>query len=379
MHGPPSAAIESTALAARRLAAIDRLVARAAREIQPLATVTPIDVRRERDRLVGEWLAGRHSAPRWRYAPRDHDEIRSALDSAERRLAPSVDTALESLYLGKIRELSLEAAICASVGTRHVGRLARERFAPEAEGVSAIASALCARWLDECDGPSPPARLTASDDPHPESLLSQMRQAVGRLRLPFAVLPTPALASLAATGERVILIATGRAISRDDTARVVAHEIEGHALPRTRSLEAHSVLFRAGTARGVDHQEGRALLIEERAGLLGRRRRRHLAARHRAVEAMLDGASFPDVARTLVDAHGIEPSEAVVVAERAFRGGDGQCPGLGRERVYLESFIQVRAHLEASPDDEQVLASGQVALAAIEALRPLMPAAREHR
>jgi hypothetical protein len=379
MHGPPPAAVDTTAPASRRLADIDRLVVRAAREIQPLATVTPIDVRRERDRLVGELLAGRRPVPRWRYVPRGHDELRRALDAAERRLAHRVEGALEGLYLGKIRELSLEAAICASAGTRRIGRLARERFAPETEGVSAVASALCTRWLDEIGRPSTPERLTTSDDPHPESLLSQMRKAVGRLRLPFAVLPTPGLASLAATGERVILIATGRALSPEDTARVVVHEIEGHALPRTRSLEAHSALFSAGTARGVDHQEGRALLIEQRAGLLGQRRRRHLAARHRAVEAMLDGASFPDVTRTLVDAHGIEPSEAVVVAERAFRGGDGQCPGLGRERVYLESFVQVRAHLEASPDDEHVLASGQVALAAIEALRTLTPAPQEHR
>ena len=62
------------------------------------------------------------------------------------------------------------------------------------------------------------------------------------------------------------------------------------------------------------------------------------------------------------------------MAERAFRGGDGSSPGLGRERVYLESFVRVRAHLAAHPDDEAVLASGQIALEAIETLRPLTPA-----
>jgi hypothetical protein len=44
-------------------------------------------------------------------------------------------------------------------------------------------------------------------------------------------------------------------------------------------------------------------------------------------------------------------------------------PGLGRERVYLESLVRVRAHLEAHPEDEPVLASGQVALDALGAIR----------
>jgi hypothetical protein len=153
----------------------------------------------------------------------------------------------------------------------------------------------------------------------------------------------------------------------------VLHEIEGHARPRTRSLEAESTLFSAGTARGVDDQEGRALLLEARAGLLGPRRRRQLAARHRAVTAMLEGASFADVSKALIDVHGLDASDAVVVAERAFRGGDGERPGLGRERVYLESFVRVRAHLERHPEDEQVLECGQVAVDAVDTLRPFAP------
>jgi hypothetical protein len=210
-----------------------------------------------------------------------------------------------------------------------------------------------------------------SDDPDASSLLSRMRAAVGDLRLPFTVVPTPTLASLAATGERVILVATGRAVTEEDTRRTVLHEIEGHARPRARSLRAASALFSAGTARGVDDQEGRALLLEERAGLLGPRRRRQLAARHRAVEVMLDGAPFAEVARSLVDSHGLDAGE--VVAERAFRGSDGEHPGLGRERVYLECFVRVRAHLASRPEDEHILESGQVAVDAVEALRPFAP------
>jgi hypothetical protein len=177
------------------------------------------------------------------------------------------------------------------------------------------------------------------------------------------------LAPLAATGDGVILVAPGRPVAAEDAARTVLHEIEGHARPRARAAEVPLAIFRAGTARGVDDQEGRALLLEERTGLLGSRRRRQLAARHRACEAMAGGASFADVAPTLVREHGLDPFQAVVVTERVFRGGDGVRPGLGRERVYLEALVRVRAHLEAHPEDEAVLATGQVAVEAAAALR----------
>jgi hypothetical protein len=84
---------------------------------------------------------------------------------------------------------------------------------------------------------------------------------------------------------------------------------------------------------------------------------------------MLDGATFGDVARMLVDAHGLDAADAVLVAERAFRGHDGVRPGLGRERVYLESLVLVRQHLARRPQDEDVLACGQVAVESCESLR----------
>jgi hypothetical protein len=135
-------------------------------------------------------------------------------------------------------------------------------------------------------------------------------------------------------------------------------------------MGARLTIVRAGTARGVDDQEGLALLLEERAGWLGPRRRRQLAARHRAFEAMAAGGAFSDVAETLVRVHGLDAPHAVAVAERVFRGGDGKRPGLGRERVYLEAYVRVGAHLAEHPADEEVMAAGQIAVHAAPVLRP---------
>ncbi|MDP8999973.1 MAG: flavohemoglobin expression-modulating QEGLA motif protein [Myxococcota bacterium] len=346
---------------------IERLVAHAAREVQMLAALTPLQAYRERQRLVGAIQSGKPALPRWTYAPVAHADLRSALAAAERVLARGGEP-LQLLYLGRVRELSLEAALCAAAGTHDVAELARERFAAGDPDIVRGALELCDAWLVEPSVPTAGSHLV-SDDPHPRSLLSQMRQAVSKLRLPFEVVARRSLAPLAATGERVILVAAGRLVHEEDAVRTVLHEVEGHARPRARSQDSPMALMQIGTARGVDDQEGRALLLEERAGMLGHRRRRQLAARHRAVQAMLAGASFADVASMLIEAPGLDPVDAVVVAERAFRGSDGTRPGLGRERLYLESFVRVRAHLGARPEDEAWMSAGQVASDAVKTLR----------
>jgi len=354
---------------------IERLLTRAAHEVRVLSALTPTNAQAERARLTGELRAGRRSSPRWTYAPRPHEELRRALDAAERILEQGERTPVETLFLDRARELALEAAMCASAGRPELARLARARFEPHAPRVARTASELCAAWLAEAPVREPGAQR-ASNDPDARSLLSLMRAGVGRLRLPFTVVESPWLAPLSATGERVILVATDRLVTDEDARRTVLHEIEGHACPRAQSVHAPSPIFRIGTARGTDDQEGRAVLLEERAGLLGTRRRRQLAARHRAVEAMLEGASFADVTGTLVNLCALESADAVIVAERAFRGSDGAHSGLGRERVYLESLVRVREHLTAHPQDDAVMASGQIAVGALDTLRAHLAADR---
>jgi len=351
--------------------AVARLVLLAAREVKLLASFTPVDAHRERERLVEALRGGQPVSPRWRYAPLAHDDLRRVLDSAERAFADEAETPCDRLYLERLRELSLEAELCAAAGTPQVGKLARQRFAPADVSVARRASGLCASWLDEPVQETSGATM-ASDEADPRSLLSRMRAEVGRRHLPFKVVTHATLAPLAATGDGVILVAPGRPVTEEDATRTVLHEIEGHACPRARAQDAPLALLRAGTARGADDQEGRALLLEERAGLLGAGRRRQLAARHHACEAMASGATFADLAPALVRDHGLLPLQAVVVAERVFRGGDGVQPGLGRERVYLEALVRVRSHLERQPADEVILAAGQVAVDAAHTLSGLL-------
>ncbi len=359
----------------------ERLLIEAVRSVRLLGSVVPRNAPQERARIISALESGQPVNPRWTYARTDHTLLRKALARAGQSLAAEAHP-FAQLYAARARELEVEAALASEAGTAVLGALARARFrslSPQAAGEATI---LARKWMAEGHEDAPkgstaaqgdrPEELLPSDAPVPGSLLTRMREEVSRLGLPFAVVVQPSLSALAATGESHILIAAGRMTRHEDVERTVMHEIEAHAIPRTRAAHARLAIFQIGTARGIDDQEGLALVLEERGNYLSPRRKRELAARHLAVEAMDGGATFADALGALVKEHGLSVPDAVLVAERAFRGGDGTSPGLGRERIYLEAFLRVGDHLRKKPTDEGILTSGQVSLDAIPVLGPLV-------
>ena len=357
-------------------ASADRLLARAMRETKLLGVATPLDAPAERARLTEAFEAGRPTRPRWSYAPmREAHAVARALEGmaseVERDASP-----LGLAYATRARELALEASMAGAVGTASLGELARTRFtSPPA--IAGRASELAEAWLqsrglharaqaaEAGHAPGQAAEECASDSDDPRSLVSRMREEIGRHRLPFNVIAQRSLLPLAATGERTIWVAADRLLSPEEVERTVLHEVLGHARPRALAARQRLGLFAIGTAHGSDDQEGYALVLEERHGFLGQARRRELALRHRVVELMDRGAELVDAVTALVRDHGVTPRRAVATAERAFRGGDGTTPGLGRERVYIASFTAVAARLAEAPEDERVLGAGQVALDAL--------------
>ena len=143
------------------------------------------------------------------------------------------------------------------------------------------------------------------------------------------------------------------------------HEIHGHALPRARPRHEPLGLFAVGTAGGSDDEEGRALLLERRAGCLGAHRRAELARRHLAATALRNGADFSETVRLLLATES-SIDEALAIAARAHRGG-----GLGREIVYLTALARVGRILEVDPDVETWMERGRIAAHAVPILRTL--------
>jgi hypothetical protein len=263
----------------------------------------------------------------------------------------------------------------AAVGTPRLGQLAALRFAettPAEKEDGALADRLAEKWTGASapDAGHEPEHRT-SDAADPESLVSLMAAEVGRLRLPMRIVVEPGLASLGATGDGVIFIAENRHVTASDAARTVHHEICGHALPRCNALGEPLGIFAIGTARGLDDQEGRALLCERRAGHFDARRKRELGLRHLAARATFAGADWAETVRLLLD-RGASIKTSIRIAARVTRGGAAGTfagasgaseGGLGREIVYLPAMLRIERAMRAPGGDalEGVMARGRVA------------------
>ncbi len=354
---------------ARELRPASTLLESAARQVRLLGAATPLNLVEERRRLATALACDAPARPRWRYASCDLAALRGDLARLV-RLLDGRSEALARLTCERAEELELECALSAAVGTRAFAPLARRRFVPEPEADPGLVFAR--RAIGTAAAARPVGPSLATDDPSPGSLASRMRAELGARRLPFSVRVVRGLSALAATGERHVLVAAGRRTSGADVERTVLHEIGGHVVPRVRARSAPLALFRFGSARGTDDQEGYALTLEERGGFLDAARARELAARRLVVDHALRGASYEDAARALLHDHGFGAEDAARIAERTYRGGQGEGLGLARDRAYLEAWLRVREALSTTPALEDVLSLGQVSLDAARTLQPLV-------
>lgn len=312
-------------------AGVERLAASA-----PLVgAATPSNLDAELARLRAARAAGARLAPAFVYASRPIDEgAVDTLDQLADQLAPLGGPALA--LVDRAREVALELRIAIAVGTPALRALAAQRFTSDARDdarARAWAALDVATGLGALSSPDA-AAVPSCDEGDPRSLVSAMRSAIGERRLPVRVVLRGDMASLAATGDGVVFVARGRLLDDRDVKRTVLHEVDGHVAPwAARRAKAPPGARVAGE---VDAEEGRALLLEHRAGLLDARRRKQLGLRHEAARMAHEGAGFVEIALAL-EALGATPHDAIGGAARALRGG-----GLGRERVYLPWLWRLR-------------------------------------
>jgi hypothetical protein len=340
---------------ARRLKQIETRVAL-------LDRVRPLGFSAELARLTQAFQAGQRPAPVFDYGPRaELGDVRRELEGLARALGD--DAAEPRLLAERALELELEASLAEHVGQADFAELARRRFAlPEEPGA---ARKLAEQFLT-APGTTNVAEncevLHDSDDVRdPKSLWSEVSRRLQAERWPVRVEIVPGLVSLAAVADGVVRIRAGARLGATVTRRIALHEVEGHVRPRMLGQQLGGVFF-AGSARASEDEEGRAILLEERAGLLDVERRKELARRYLAAESLRQGADFWETV-TLLGQRGASLAQAIELACRVHRGG-----GLGREIIYLLGYQRVATALAVSPELEVVLESGRVSISAAQAL-----------
>jgi hypothetical protein len=342
----------------------ERLLSRAERSIRLLDRLVPENLAAERERLARALLQGRFAEPRFVYAVAPEVEaLRPFLTSLASTL-PSFG-ALGQLYAERALELELEAALVGAVGRAEFRALAVERYSPPRVIPAVDSDGLAAAWLGAAEPEIETESFFSDDLSHPSSLVSLLNARIGALRLPVRIELRPLLPTVAAAGDGFVAVRPGVRLSALEAARIAVHELSGHVEPRLAAQREALGIFRVGSRAAGDEEEGRALLLEERAGLLHPARRRDLALRHSAALAVRGGASWFELVRGL-ETQGVARARALELALRVLRGG-----GLGREIVYLPSYLQLRAEFAREPSLERYFERGRVSLAAARALRSL--------
>jgi hypothetical protein len=336
-----------------------QLLRRAEAEIRLIDRAQPLNAVAEREALIVVFGSGKARSPRFEYAPRPaFGSLRGALEAAA--LAIGKFGALGAAYAARAVELESEARAAEQIATGEFETYSSYRYPLEQSPDAETAEAWAARWISAPD--EAPTKQHRSDDrADPDSLYCALERAT--LGLPVRLEIRANQAAAAAVGDGFVGVRPGLWHSKETALRIVLHEIEGHVRPRVLAQREDLGLFRVGSAKSSDDEEGRALLLERGAGLLEGERRRELSRRHIAARDVRLGASFEDIVSKLVGL-GHDIASAVEAACRAYRGG-----GLARESVYLVALARVTRTFEAEPDLEGYFEHGRVSVDVARACR----------
>jgi hypothetical protein len=327
-----------------------------------LSGVTPQNSAREHARLVAAWTRGEELSPAWEPPAID----RVLLTSTQRVLGELLarierPTGWLSIYRERLIELTRDLEVIDAAFSEDLPRAAAARFTTRLTDGDAIAERFAKATSNDDE-----ELILTDDDTDPRSLLSRMRARISELRLPVRVLTRERVGSLAAAGDGVVIVAKNRRVPVREIERVVLHEIEGHVLPRERGRSLPHGIETLGSAGASEDEEGRALLLEERASLLSPERQRMLAARHVAARMTIDGATFVDVVRRLREM--VSLTDALAITARVMRGGYTRgrdvVSGMARERVYLPAYARVARAVQADPTLLDRLGTRRLSLAA---------------
>ena len=325
----------------------------------------------ERARLVRALEQDEPLEPRWELQRRRVEPQVWRMLADARLLAE--ESVARTLYLARFEELELELHMIESLGdARTIRRMAAHHFGTGSETIRVDTEEISLRrvadrMLTELS-PEPEERVVPADAPSGPSLAGIVRALARAAGLEIEVKVEPRLVANAAAGERTVYVAA-RTFGRREAQRLAVHEVLGHLVAAANGRAQPLGILAAGTAGSFGDQEGLALFLEERAGLMDGSRLRTLAARVWITARLHDGARFGDSVRELHRVHGFEPTEAVALGERAYRGG-----GVARDACYLRGWMNVRGAVGTGEVRLDELRSGKVGVADVPALRGLLAA-----
>lgn len=330
--------------------------------ISLLDAFAPLNFEAERTRIEGLLARSAVSLPRFEYRRERQRAVQLALRqiaSARELLALAGDKHLLSVLLSeRADELHVESRLVAARGTEQVSALGAERYV-FSEREIACGAELAETWFEEALSLLEAEQSTTKERVTLASVLvNRSRRAGYSFRIVEREMP-----SIAAVGGDCLYVRKNASVAPHIAERVWVHEVGAHLLPRL-SAKQLGPPFRVGSASSNEDEEGRAILFEERSGLLGSARKLELSLRFKiALAARSSTSQASTLAHELVK-RGAAPPQVAEALCRASRGG-----GLAREVSYLAGFLRVKEALEQEPKIEVWMGRGRISVSAARRLQ----------
>lgn len=369
-------ALHKSALTSR-LFQVQRALVGAETRLALLDSLTPTNWGSEVARLASSFKEGHFDLPQFRFVPetdrrKRSDSVSATLVAAQlaltdtgfqKELAPG----LSELLHERILELLLEVQMVRECGRPELRTLTLARYRFESPAIE-DARQLAMSWNeapDHFEGEKEDLLLAAA--------FEEKRKAMG----PFSeriIIVERNLASLCAVGGSHLYVQRGARASRKEVERLWVHEVEGHLLPRLQAQQEPPP-FLIGTPGSSIDEEGRAVFLEEKYGLLHERRRRDLALRFLLALALREEGDEGVRKRLRLERErGVAEAILARAVCRVYRGG-----GLSREVIYLPGYLRVKATLEQSPSMNEYFRRGLVSVSALTFFQNHFPLAVRNR
>lgn len=306
----------------------DRKLDAIARSFDFLLSISPIDTSRARDQFLAD---GGETPPIFQYRPLSVDPDAAKRDLYAINLNILEDPLLERLLSEKRREIDAQLTMLATRNTPSFQPASMILYgAVDAALLADAHGILASSAKDPPRGPAVDAHRIAAEA---RALIEKYRAMNASFDARVEVRED--VSGLLVSGPR-LLIAADAVMPAGRLDALLAHEVSVHLLTYFNGSAQGLGIFRTGLAGYEGVQEGLGVFAEWATGGLTRTRLRLLAGRVVAVDAMLRGAGFIDVWRTLSREHGFTAGGAFGITARVFRSG-----GLAKDAIYLRGFRAV--------------------------------------
>jgi uncharacterized protein (TIGR02421 family) len=284
--------------------------------------------------------------PRFRYRPLEVDPARLKRALYKAPIEKVEDPTLASIFSEKQRELSLKLDLLSDRGSPRFLHTGVALYGDVDDATLGTAQ----RVLDRLD---PAERATgrvvdaAAFAATAQAEIDRYRQSYPDLRAEVHLRED--IASLMVSSGH-LLIGAGIRLPQRRVDALLQHEVGTHVVTYWNGSAQRLRLLATGLSGHDELQEGLAVLAEYLVAGLTPPRLRTVAARVVAARAVLDGAEFMDIYRTLSEA-GFAPRTAFQTTVRVWRGG-----GFVKDAVYLRGLQQVASYLADGGRIETLLA-----------------------